>query len=79
MTLAFLKASRSYDAVIILILAAVITPSADIITMLTVAAPMFILYEISIMVSANVKKKKDIKEKEFYNKQNKYYENRYRK
>ncbi|MCI0921702.1 twin-arginine translocase subunit TatC [Sphingobacterium rhinopitheci] len=68
MTPAFLKASRSYAAVIILILAAVITPSADIITMLTVAAPMFILYEISIMVSANVKKKKDIKEKEFYNK-----------
>ena len=65
MTPAFLKASRSYAAVIILILAAVITPSADIITMLTVAAPMFILYEISIMVSANVKKKKDIKEKEF--------------
>lgn len=68
MTPAFLKASRQYAAVIILILAAVITPSADIVTMLTVAAPMFILYEISIMVSANVKKQKDIKEKEFYNK-----------
>lgn len=68
MTPAFLRASRSYAAVIILILAAVITPSADVVTMLTVAAPMFILYEISIMVSVNVKKKKDIKEKEFYNK-----------
>lgn len=67
MTPAFLRASRQYAAVIILILAAVITPSADIITMLTVAAPMFILYEISIMVSANVKKGKDKKEKEFYN------------
>lgn len=68
MTPAFLRASRSYAAVIILILAAVITPSADVVTMLTVAAPMFILYEISIMVSVNVKKKKDIKEKDFYNK-----------
>jgi len=67
MTPAFLRASRRYATVIILILAAIITPSADIITMLTVAAPMFILYEISIIVSANVKTKKELKEKEFYN------------
>lgn len=67
MTPAFLRASRQYAAVIILILAAVITPSADIVTMLTVAAPMFILYEISIMVSNDVKKKKEKKEKDFYN------------
>lgn len=67
MTPAFLRASRQYAIVIILILAAVITPSADVVTMLTVAAPMFILYEISIMVSVNVKKKKDKQEKEFYN------------
>lgn len=66
MTPAFLRASRQYAAVIILILAAVITPSADVVTMLTVAAPMFILYEISIMVSVRVKKNKDIQEKEFY-------------
>lgn len=68
MTPAFLRASRSYAAVIILILAAVITPSADVVTMLTVAAPMFILYEISILVAADVKKKKELLEKEFYNK-----------
>lgn len=67
MTPAFLRASRQYAAVIILILAAVITPSADIITMLTVAAPMFILYEISIMVSLRVQKQRELKEKEFYN------------
>jgi len=66
MTPAFLKASRRYAIVIILILSAVITPSADIITMMTVAAPMFILYEISIMVSANVQRKRELKEKEFY-------------
>ena len=66
MTPAFLKASRRYAIVIILVLAAVITPSADIITMMTVAAPMFILYEISIMVSANVHRKRLLKEKEFY-------------
>ncbi len=66
MTPEFMRASRRYAIVIILIIAAVITPSADVITMLTVSAPMFILYEISIMVSANVKKGKEQKEKEFY-------------
>ncbi|MDR2285347.1 MAG: twin-arginine translocase subunit TatC [Sphingobacterium sp.] len=66
MTPQFMRASRRYAAVIILVIAAVITPSADVITMLTVAAPMFLLYEISIMVSSNVKKEKELKEKEFY-------------
>ncbi|MFZ4863482.1 twin-arginine translocase subunit TatC [Sphingobacterium sp. Mn56C] len=66
MTPQFMRASRRYAIVIILIIAAVITPSADVITMLTVSAPMFILYELSIMVSANVKKNRDQKEKEFY-------------
>jgi sec-independent protein translocase protein TatC len=49
------------------VIAAIITPTADIITLLTVSAPMFILYELSIMVSANVKKSKELAEKEFYN------------
>ncbi|MGJ1420569.1 twin-arginine translocase subunit TatC [Sphingobacterium spiritivorum] len=66
MTPEFMRASRRYAVVIILVIAAVITPSADVITMLTVSAPMFILYEISIMVSANVKKARAAKEKEFY-------------
>ncbi|ERJ60745.1 twin-arginine translocase subunit TatC [Sphingobacterium paucimobilis] len=66
MTPQFMRASRRYAAVIILVIAAVITPSADVITMLTVAAPMFLLYEISIMVSSKVKKEKELKEKEFY-------------
>jgi len=68
MTPAFMRASRRYAIVIILIIAAIITPTADVITLLTVSAPMFILYELSIMVSANVHKKKLQKEKEFYNK-----------
>lgn len=67
MTPEFMRASRRYAIVIILTIAAIITPTADIITLLTVSAPMFILYELSIMVSANVKKKKLIAEKEFYN------------
>lgn len=67
MTPQFMRASRRYAVVIILIIAAIITPTADIITLLTVSAPMFILYELSITVSANVQRKREIKEKEFYN------------
>ena len=67
MTPEFMRASRSYAIIIILIIAAIITPTADVITLLTVSAPMFILYELSIMVSANVKKRKELAEKEFYN------------
>lgn len=68
MTPEFMRASRRYATVIILIIAAIITPTADVITLLTVSAPMFLLYELSIMVSANVRKKKEAAEKEFYNK-----------
>ncbi|NGM73760.1 twin-arginine translocase subunit TatC [Sphingobacterium sp. SGL-16] len=66
MTPQFMRASRRYAIVIILIIAAIITPTADVITLLTVSAPMFILYELSISVSANVHRKKQLKEKEFY-------------
>ncbi len=68
MTPQFMRASRRYAIVIILIIAAIITPTADVITLLTVSAPMFMLYELSIIVSARVKKQRDLKEKEFYNK-----------
>lgn len=66
MTPEFMRASRRYAVVIILIIAAIITPTADVITLLTVSAPMFILYELSITVSAKVKKAKAKAEKEFY-------------
>lgn len=67
MTPEFMRASRRYATVVILIIAAIITPTADIITLLTVSAPMFLLYELSIMVSSNVKKRKLEAEKQFYN------------
>ncbi|MNL59737.1 Sec-independent protein translocase protein TatCy [compost metagenome] len=63
MTPEFMRASRRYATVIILVVAAIITPTADVITMLTVATPMFLLYEISILVSAKVKKQKLAQEK----------------
>jgi sec-independent protein translocase protein TatC len=39
-------------------LAAIITPSADILTQLLVSLPLAVLYEVSISVSARVQKKK---------------------
>lgn len=67
MTPEFMRASRRYAIVIILIIAAIITPTSDIVTLLTVSAPMLLLYELSITVSAKVKREKERAEKEFYN------------
>lgn len=47
----FLRKYRRHAIVLILILAAVITPTPDPITQLIFAAPLFVLYEISIFVS----------------------------
>ncbi|TZF85591.1 twin-arginine translocase subunit TatC (plasmid) [Pedobacter sp. BS3] len=58
MTPAFMRSSRRYAIVIILIIAAVVTPTPDILTMMTVSFPLFILYEISILISARVDKKR---------------------
>ena len=63
MTPAFMRASRRYAAVLILIVAAVVTPTADPYTMLIVALPLFLLYELSILISANIERKKN---KEIY-------------
>jgi sec-independent protein translocase protein TatC len=63
MTPAFMRASRRYSTVIILIIAAVVTPTADPYTMLIVALPLFLLYELSIHISASIERKKN---KELY-------------
>ncbi len=63
----FLKEYRKYALVLVLILAAIITPP-DIISQVIVAIPMMILYELSIKISKYVlkkeKKEKEEKEKE---------------
>jgi sec-independent protein translocase protein TatC len=55
---AFMKRYRKHAVVVILILAAVITPSPDITSQLLVALPVYVLYELSIFVSAYVVNKK---------------------
>lgn len=66
MTPKFMRKSRRYAAVLILVVAAVVTPTADPYTMLIVAFPLFLLYEVSIMISANIEKKKLKAEVAFY-------------
>lgn len=59
MTPKFMRASRRYSTVLILIVAAVVTPTADPYTMLIVAFPLFLLYELSIYISANIERKRN--------------------
>lgn len=53
----FLRKYRKFAIVIILIVAAVITPSPDWISQAIVAIPLYSLYELSILISARVTKK----------------------
>jgi sec-independent protein translocase protein TatC len=52
----FLRDYRRHALVVILIVAAIITPSPDMISQILVAIPLFLLYEISIVVSQRVEK-----------------------
>jgi len=54
----FLKKFRKHAIIVILVVAAVITPSPDIFSQLLVALPLLLLYEISIFISASVDRKK---------------------
>ena len=65
MTPKFMRSSRRYSTIIILVIAAIVTPTPDILTMLTVSFPLFLLYEISIGISARVENRKKKAELEF--------------
>ena len=67
-TPAFLQAYRKYAYVIILLVAAVITPSPDWMSQTLVAVPLFILFELSIMISKRVENENLRKEAEFFSK-----------
>ncbi|WP_353125527.1 twin-arginine translocase subunit TatC [Parapedobacter pyrenivorans] len=66
MTPQFMRKSRQYAVVVILLIAAIITPTPDIITMLTVSFPMFLLYELSIIVASRVHRKRMKTDLDFY-------------
>jgi sec-independent protein translocase protein TatC len=52
----YLRTTRKYAVVIILVVAAFITPSPDWMSQLIVFVPLWLLYELSILVSARVYK-----------------------
>ncbi|MEI6019786.1 MAG: twin-arginine translocase subunit TatC [Bacteroidota bacterium] len=52
LTPAFMRKYRKHAVVVILIAAAVITPSPDVTSQMIVAVPMYLLYELSVFVSA---------------------------
>jgi sec-independent protein translocase protein TatC len=55
---AWMRKSRRYAIVVILILAAVLTPSPDIASMVLMFIPLYSLYEVSILVAAGVERGK---------------------
>ncbi|WP_414659916.1 twin-arginine translocase subunit TatC [Horticoccus sp. 23ND18S-11] len=58
MTTAFLRKYRRHAIVVIFIIAAIVTPTPDPITQTVFAAPLYALYEIAILVSARIEKKR---------------------
>jgi sec-independent protein translocase protein TatC len=64
-TAKFLKTYRRYAYVLILVLAAILTPSPDWISQAIVAMPLVVLFEISIILVKSIDKKKAIVEKQW--------------
>jgi sec-independent protein translocase protein TatC len=58
LTPGFMRRYRKHAVVVILIAAAIITPSPDVISQMLVAMPLYILYEISIIVSASIERQR---------------------
>lgn len=64
-TARFLRKYRRHALVVILIIAAIITPTTDPFSLTIVTIPLYILYEASISVAARVEKRKAKKEQEW--------------
>ncbi|MBE9585491.1 twin-arginine translocase subunit TatC [Mucilaginibacter sp. JRF] len=59
-----MKQGRRYAIVGILLLAAIITPTPDVLTMMVVSIPLFLLYEIGIIVAGTVERRRLKRERE---------------
>ncbi len=62
LTPSFMREYRRHSVIVILIVAAIITPSPDIYSQILVAMPLMLLYEISIVVSGRVERAKAAEE-----------------
>lgn len=61
----YLRKVRKYSIVIIIIVAAVITPGPDVISQMTVAIPLLLLYEISILLTGRIEKRRKAEAEEW--------------
>ncbi|NTV82555.1 twin-arginine translocase subunit TatC [Chlorobaculum thiosulfatiphilum] len=61
LTPAFMRFYRRHAVVTLIVIAALVTPSTDMVTQAVIAIPMILLYEISIYISAGVQKKRNKK------------------
>lgn len=59
MTTAFLRKYRRHAIVVIFVIAALVTPTPDPFTQCIFAAPLYVLYEIAIVVAARIEKKRE--------------------
>jgi len=59
LTPAFMRFYRKHAIVVLLVVAAVVTPSTDVVTQLVIGLPMILLYEVSILISAQVNRKRN--------------------
>jgi sec-independent protein translocase protein TatC len=57
-TATYLKSVRKYALIVVLIIAGIITPGPDLISQISVALPLMLLYEISIILSRRVEKQR---------------------
>ncbi|MBN1929155.1 MAG: twin-arginine translocase subunit TatC [Chlorobiaceae bacterium] len=62
LTPAFMRFYRRHAVVTMLVLAAIVTPSTDMVTQAVIAVPMLLLYELSIYISGAVQKKRNKKQ-----------------
>jgi sec-independent protein translocase protein TatC len=58
MTTAFLRKYRRHAVIVIFVIAAIVTPTPDPVTQSMFAAPLYLLYEIAIIASSRVEKRK---------------------
>jgi len=59
MTPAFMRKYRKHSIVVLMIIAAIITPSPDVLSQLLVGIPLYLLYEMSIFISAIMNKRRE--------------------
>jgi sec-independent protein translocase protein TatC len=61
LTPAFMRFYRRHAVITLLVVAAIVTPSTDMVTQMVIAIPMILLYELSILVSGRVQKNRNRK------------------